>query len=81
MKMRPRVFGKTFFRMRELVVSVIQGLVIAAGLLFTYTFAVNHAADLPYTTSMIFISLMTANINLTLTNRSFTQSLLTTLQY
>jgi Ca2+-transporting ATPase len=81
MERKPKVFVKTFFDIRELSTSIVQGLMITAGLISIYWYAVNSGQSLPTTTSMVFITLITANIILTLVNRSFTYSLLTTLKY
>ncbi len=77
----PRPFTSTFFNWRELTTSMIQGLVITAGTLSVYWYAVNNGADEALTRSMVFTCLITANIFLTLVNRSFYYSLLTTIRY
>ncbi len=77
----PRPFNTTFFNSKELTTSIIQGLVITAGTLFTYQFAVAQGANEALTRAMVFTSLMSANIFLTLVNRSFYYSILTTLSY
>lgn len=81
MRKKPRIFSKTFFNTSELSTSVLQGLVITVALLGIYWYAISSGQSLPTTTSMVFITLITANILLTLVNRSFTYSLLTTLKY
>ncbi|MBS1756288.1 MAG: cation transporting ATPase C-terminal domain-containing protein, partial [Bacteroidetes bacterium] len=53
----------------------IQGLIITAGVLFTYQFAVHHEANEEKTRAMVFSTLIFANVFLSLTNRSFTYSL------
>jgi Ca2+-transporting ATPase len=77
----PRVMTSTFFNFRELTISIIQGLVITAGTLFIYQFSVHHGYSEELTRSMVFTTLIFANIFLTLVNRSFYFSILTTLQY
>lgn len=81
MDQKPRIFTKTFFSAKELSTSVVQGLVITAGLVFVYWYAVTQARSLQATSAMVFITLLTANVILTLVNRSFHYSLFTTLRY
>ncbi|MEO5603724.1 MAG: cation-translocating P-type ATPase [Cyclobacteriaceae bacterium] len=81
MEQRPRVFTNTFFNLKELSVSILQGLMITAGLVVIYFNATTGGETLATTTSLVFIGLITANITLTLVNRSFYYSLLTTLRY
>lgn len=81
MDQKPRIFTKTFFSTRELSTSIMQGLVITAGLVFVYWHAVAHANTLQATSAMVFVTLLTANVVLTLVNRSFYYSCLTTLKY
>lgn len=81
MNEKPRTYSATFFRFHELLISISQGLAITAGLIFIYWYSVwNHGS--PETiTSMVFVTLMAANIFLTLVNRSFYYSVLTTITY
>lgn len=78
---KPRPFTSTFFNLKELSVSILQGVVITVGMLLLYQYAVMQAYDEALTRSMVFIGLLSANICLTLVNRSFTHSILTTLRY
>jgi len=81
MQQKPRPFTTTFFNFRELSTSVIQGLIITIGTLFVYQFAVNHELNEAVTRTMVFTTLVSANIFLTLENRSFYYSIFTTLKY
>lgn len=81
MQQKPRPFTKTFFNGRELWVSIIQGLVIAAGTLVMYQYSVGLRYDLALTRTMVFTVLMTANIMLTLENRSLNEPLIKTIRY
>ncbi|MEO6850353.1 MAG: cation-translocating P-type ATPase, partial [Mucilaginibacter sp.] len=81
MLQKPRPFTTTFFNWKELATSVLQGLVITAGTLFTYQYATKHGYDEALTRSMVFVCLIAANILLTLVNRSFFYSLFTTIKY
>jgi Ca2+-transporting ATPase len=76
MRVPPRPFTSTFFNMRELGLSIMQGLVITAGTLFVYHHAVDSGYGEAMTRTMVFLTLVTANIFLTLENRSFHDSLL-----
>lgn len=77
----PREMGNTFFNWKELTTSMIQGLMITAGCMFTYLWAVKNGANEPSTRTMVFLCLISANIFLTLVNRSFYYSILTTLGF
>jgi len=77
----PRIFSKTFLKLHELSVSIIQGLVITAGLVWMYQYAVGNNYDLATTSASIFLALIAANVTLTFVNRSFYYSILTTLRY
>ena len=81
MKQKPRPFTDTFFNWKELSISIIQGLAITIGTLFVYQFAVYNHFNEAITRTMVFVCLVTANIFLTLSNRSFYYSILTTIQY
>lgn len=77
----PKPLTSTFFNWRELSTSIVQGLVITAGTLFMYQYAVHNGYDEAVTRTMTFTTLITANIFLTLVNRSFYYSLITTMRY
>jgi len=81
MSEKPRPFTKTFFGARELATSVIQGLMITAGTLLVYQYAVYQGCSQSITRTMVFITLIAANILLTLVNRSFYYSIITTIRY
>ena len=81
MLQKPRPFSTTFFNCKELTTSVIQGLVITAGTLIIYRYAVSKALNIEVTRTMVFTTLIAANILLTLINRSLYYSLLTTIKY
>ena len=77
----PRPMTETFLQWRELSVSVLQGLVISAASLGIYQYAVHTGHDEASTRSMVFTTLVIANIILTLTNRSFYYSLFTSMRF
>ncbi|MEO6316322.1 MAG: cation-translocating P-type ATPase [Chitinophagaceae bacterium] len=81
MTQKPRPFNNTFFNWKELATSVVQGLVITAGTLFIYQYAVRQGFDETRTRTMVFTTLVAANIFLTLINRSFHYSVITTMKY
>ncbi|MBK8846634.1 MAG: cation-translocating P-type ATPase [Bacteroidetes bacterium] len=77
----PKALTTTFFNWKELSTSIIQGLVISAGTLLVYQYSVNNDYSEKLTRTMVFTVLITANIFLTLVNRSLFYSLFTTLRY
>ncbi len=81
MSKKPKPLTNTFFNWKELSVSIVQGLVITAGTLFVYQYAVMNGFGEALTRTMVFSVLIAANIFLTLVNRSFYYSILTTLKY
>ncbi len=81
MSNKPRPLSTTFFSWKELSTSVVQGLVITLGTLATYQYAVAKGADEQLTRTMVFTCLISANIMLTLVNRSFYYSIFTTMRY
>ncbi len=78
---KPKALTTTFFNWKELSISIIQGLMITAGVLFVYQYSVMNGYNEALTRTMTFTVLITANIFLTLINRSFYYSILTTLKY
>lgn len=78
---KPRPMSNTFFNWKELTTSMIQGLLITAGTLLAYQYAVRQGYNEAVTRTMVFTVLIAANIFLTLINRSFYYSVLTTLHY
>ncbi len=81
MSQKPKPLTDTFFNWRELSISIIQGLAITAGTLFIYRYSVDMGYNEDLTRTMTFSVLVTANIFLTLINRSFYYSILRTLMY
>ena len=78
---KPRPFRTTFFNSKELTTSIIQGLMITAATLITYQYAVHQGFNEAITRTMVFTVLIAANIFLTLVNRSFYYSIITTIKY
>lgn len=81
MLQKPKALTTTFFNWKELSISIIQGLAITVGTLFVYQYSVMNSYDEALTRTMTFTVLIAANIFLTLINRSFYYSILTTLKY
>jgi Ca2+-transporting ATPase len=77
----PRPLSVTFFNWAELVTSIVQGLIITAGTLLIYRYAVSAGFNEQLTRAMVFSCLVSANIFLTLVNRSFYYSILLTIRY
>ena len=75
---KPRPFTSTFFNWKELTTSIIQGLMITAGALLIYQYSVRQGFSESTTRTMVFTVLIAANILLTLVNRSFYYSIITT---
>lgn len=77
----PKEISNSFFVWRELTTSILQGLVITAGTLFAYRYAISMGYNEDTTRTMTFTTLIFANIFLTLVNRSFYYSIFTTIGY
>ena len=75
MQQPPRIMTDTFLNLRELAISIIQGLVITAGVLMAYQLSVENGGSEEKTRAMVFTTLIFANILLSLTNRSFYYSM------
>eukprot|EP01035_Chromulina_nebulosa_P047499 gene47499-64395_t len=81
MVQKPRPFTDTFFNGKEISTSIIQGLMIAAGTLAIYQYSVYQGFHEAITRTMVFTALISANLFLTLVNRSFYYSVFVTLRY
>jgi len=81
MLQKPRPFTNTFFNLKEITISIVQGLVITLGLLFIYQYCVRENCTESVTRTVVFLTLIASNIFLTLANRSFYYSIFTTLRY
>ncbi len=81
MQQQPRALTTTFFNWKELSASILQGLFITAGTLLMYQYSVHSGYNEALTRTLVFTVLITANIFLTLINRSFYYSIFTTLKY
>jgi Ca2+-transporting ATPase len=81
MRMKPRNPMQSFLSIRELSLSIIQGLVISAAVLTIYHIAIHTSHTMAQVRTMVFVTLVMSNIFLTLTNRSFSFSFIETLRY
>lgn len=77
---KPRPFTTTFFNFKEIMISIIQGLAITLGLLLIYHYCVQENCTEGVTRTLVFLTLISSNIFLTLANRSFYYSVFTTLK-
>jgi len=71
---KPRPFTSTFFSWKELTTSIVQGLFISVSTLGMYLYSVNMGLDETSTRSVVFLTLIAANVFLTFVNRSFEES-------
>lgn len=76
MKRKPRPITETFLNWKELSTSIIQGIIITLGLLFVYQYTYQLGGNEEKTRAMVFTTLIFSNVWLSLTNRSFYYSLL-----
>jgi Ca2+-transporting ATPase len=76
MLQKPRKMTDTFLNFKELSISIIQGLLITAGVLYTYMYAIQTGCNEETTRAMVFTTLIIANVLLCLVNRSFVYSMI-----
>ncbi|OUL63557.1 cation-translocating P-type ATPase [Flavobacterium sp. AJR] len=81
MSQKPKPFTTTFFNWKELSTSFLQGIIITIGTLSIYQYCTFNNYNEALTRTMVFTVLIVANIFLTLINRSFYYSILTTIRY
>lgn len=81
LKKAPRAPNAPLFTARELGISILQGVVITAGILALYHYAVAQGASEEKTRAFVFTTLMMANVFLTLVNRSFEFTIAHTLRF
>jgi Ca2+-transporting ATPase len=80
MLQKPRQLGSTFLSLKEMGISIIQGIVITIGILFVYQLTVQNGGGENLTRTMVFTTLVFSNIILSLVNRSFYYSVFTSLK-
>ncbi len=81
MQQPPRQTAKGLLTFPEMMMSVLQGLVIASGILLLYYYCMTHNATLQQTRTIVFVTLITSNLLLTFVNRSFTKTVFVTYRY
>lgn len=81
MNVPPRTRSGSIFTGKELSVSLLQGAIIAFGIMTLYYFFVEAGFSLEYVRTVVFFTIVLANVFLTFANRSFDQNLLQTLHY
>lgn len=81
MLLPPRDRKMGLFRGDELLISIIQGVIIAGGVLTLYYFFMNADYSIEETRTIVFTTLIAANIFLTFANRSFTENFTKTIFY
>lgn len=81
MNERPRGRHMILFEKNEMFISVLQGLIIAAGVLSVYYFSGLNGRGAGETRAMVFTTLLISNLFLTFTNRSFTENITRTIRY
>ncbi|MCO5269640.1 MAG: cation-translocating P-type ATPase [Brumimicrobium sp.] len=77
----PRKMTDTFLNWKELNLSILQGLIITIGVLGIYQYSIWQGYQEELTRTMVFTTLILANIFLSFINRSFYYSVITTLKY
>jgi Ca2+-transporting ATPase len=77
----PRKSGATFLSLKQLTLSIIQGLMITLGCLGMGYYYLLQGSDNTTVRTVIFITLLFSNIFLTLENRSFRYSVFATFKY
>ena len=77
----PHRAGASLFSVNELTISIIQGLVITAGVLLLYHYTMNAGYTEAQVRTVAFSTILFSNIFLTLVNRSFYYSVFRTMTY
>ncbi|MCW5922279.1 MAG: cation-translocating P-type ATPase [Saprospiraceae bacterium] len=77
----PHAATTSLFSWRELSLSLVQGLAITVGVFVMYHYAIALGKDEATTRSFVFITMLFANIFLTLANRSFEYTFVRTIFY
>lgn len=77
----PRSRTQNIFSPKELLTSIIQGLIIASGLLALYYYFMHKGYTIEYVRTMVFTTLILSNIFLTFVNRSFEETFNKTIHY
>lgn len=81
MLLPPRERKMGLFRENELLISIIQGVIIAGGVLALYYFFMKENYSVAETRTIVFTTLVLSNIFLTFVDRSFTENFTRTIFY
>jgi P-type Ca2+ transporter type 2C len=81
MQQNPRQRNGGLFTKDELLISVVQGITIAAAVLVLYYYFMQNNYSIEQTRTIVFTTLILSNVFLTFTNRSFTKTMYYTLRY
>ncbi|MBK7883378.1 MAG: cation-translocating P-type ATPase [Chitinophagaceae bacterium] len=81
MQLEPQRSNNKLFLTKELFISIIQGIVIAAGVLALYYYFMSNGAGMEQTRTIVFTTLILSNIFLTFVNRSFSRTIFYTSRY
>ncbi|MDX2049080.1 MAG: cation-translocating P-type ATPase [Chitinophagaceae bacterium] len=77
----PRGRNSGLFTGEELLISIVQGLIIATMVLILYYYFMNSKTPIEETRTIVFTTLILSNVLLTFANRSFTRSIYYTSRY
>ncbi len=69
------------FTTKELLISIMQGVVITAGVLILYYFFMNNGHTIEEVRTIVFTTLILSNVFLTFADRSFTKTIYYTIRY
>ena len=81
MQQTPRERNAGIFTREELLISIVQGIIIAVGAMILYYYFMNSDASLEQTRTIVFTTLILSNVFLTFANRSFTKTIYYTSRY
>lgn len=81
MKVPPRKKEAWLFQTDEFLISIFQGFIITCGILVLYYLYMNKGSSLEEVRTIVFTTLISANILLTFINRSFTETFFKTIRY
>jgi len=80
MQLSPRERNAGLFSREELFISIVQGLMIAAGCLILYFYFMKRGASLEQVRTIVFTTLILSNVFLTFVNRSFIKTIYHTIR-
>lgn len=81
MQQPPRKAKAPLFEREEIFISIVQGLLIAGGVLLLYATFSAEGYSLPVVRTVVFTTLILSNVFLTFADRSFRHTLATTIRY